>query len=181
MKRGTGADQTASGATRVAGSLNFKDKYAPHFPRVALRQANLGRLTTAAELEQLGLVAAPEVLPPLRIAPAPSCAGAGRKWPSYARALDGAPLNSEGTGPDTSKADIVWCMTAITWGWGIEETARRLIEEPESKAHIRGQRYADATAQGRVLCGPAQATAAATSRHVTTKGWRPWTRGRRAE
>ena len=29
VRKGTGADPTASGATRVAGSLNFKDKYAP--------------------------------------------------------------------------------------------------------------------------------------------------------
>ena len=34
LRKGTGADATASGATRVAGSLNFKDKYAPDFPRV---------------------------------------------------------------------------------------------------------------------------------------------------
>jgi hypothetical protein len=27
LRKGTGADATASGATRVAGSLNFKDKY----------------------------------------------------------------------------------------------------------------------------------------------------------
>ena len=32
LRKGTGADTTASGATRVAGSLNFKDKYAPNFP-----------------------------------------------------------------------------------------------------------------------------------------------------
>ena len=31
LRKGTGADTTASGATRVAGSLNFKDKYAPEF------------------------------------------------------------------------------------------------------------------------------------------------------
>ena len=37
LRKGTGADPTASGATRVAGSLNFKDKYAPDFPRVAIR------------------------------------------------------------------------------------------------------------------------------------------------
>ena len=29
VRRGTGADPTASGATRVASSLNFKEKYAP--------------------------------------------------------------------------------------------------------------------------------------------------------
>jgi hypothetical protein len=40
LRKGTGADTTASGATRVAGSLNFKDKYAPHFPRVAIHTAH---------------------------------------------------------------------------------------------------------------------------------------------
>ena len=60
LRKGAGADPTASGATRVAGSLNFKDKYAPAFPRVAIHAAQPGRLTTASELERLGLVAAPE-------------------------------------------------------------------------------------------------------------------------
>ena len=46
LRKGTGADATASGATRVAGSLNFKDKYAPDFPRVAIRQAQPGRMAT---------------------------------------------------------------------------------------------------------------------------------------
>ena len=63
LKRGVGADKTASGATRIAGSINFKDKYAPEFPRVAIHQANPGRKTSAAELERLGLLAASEVRP----------------------------------------------------------------------------------------------------------------------
>ena len=63
LRKGTGADPTASGATKVAGSLNFKDKYAPDFPRVAVSQANFGRLAPAADLERLGLVAAPEAQP----------------------------------------------------------------------------------------------------------------------
>ena len=33
------ADLTASGATKIAGSLNFKDKYAPDFPRVKILEA----------------------------------------------------------------------------------------------------------------------------------------------
>ena len=45
VRRGTGADATASGATRVAGSLNFKDKYAPDFPRVKIQPAQHGRMT----------------------------------------------------------------------------------------------------------------------------------------
>ncbi|MFL6464970.1 MAG: hypothetical protein ACJ73N_11240, partial [Bryobacteraceae bacterium] len=65
VRRGTGADATASGATRVAGSLNFKDKYAPDFPRVQIHSAQHGRMTDPAELERLGLVAPPEEFAPL--------------------------------------------------------------------------------------------------------------------
>jgi hypothetical protein len=152
LRKGTGADPTASGATRVAGSLNFKDKYAPEFPRVAIRQANLGRVTEAAELERLGLVAAPEIVTePPRMSPARSRpSGNNRKWPSYARCLDGAPLNSEETGPDTSRADFVWCMTAIDWGWSVQDTAARLMEE-SAKAKENGQGYANLTARNAAL------------------------------
>jgi hypothetical protein len=152
LRKGTGADPTASGATRVAGSLNFKDKYAPDFPRVAICQANLGRVTDAAELERLGLVAAPEIVrEPARLAPARSRpSGSNRKWPSYARCLDGAPLNSEETGPDTSRADFVWCMTALTWGWTTQETAQRLMEE-SAKAQANGRAYAKLTTRNAAL------------------------------
>jgi hypothetical protein len=152
LRKGTGADPTASGATRVAGSLNFKHKYAPDFPRVAIHQANPGRMTSTAELEQLGLVAEPEMAQPLRISPAPSraVASGGRKWPSYARCVDGAPLNSEETGPDISRADFVFCMTAITWGWTVDETAVRLMEE-SAKAQANGERYAELTARNASL------------------------------
>ena len=115
VRKGTGADPTAGGATGVAGSLNFKDKYAPDFPRVAICQANPGRLASAAELEQIGLVGESEAARPLpfpRVRPGPG----NRKWPSYARCIDGAPLNHAETGPDISQADFVWCVTAITLG-----------------------------------------------------------------
>src|SRR5271165_5002548 len=152
VRKGTGADATASGATRVAGSLNFKDKYAPNFPRVTMRQVNRGRVAQAAELERLGLVAEPEtVAQPLRITPArarPS--GSNRKWPSYERCVDGAPLNSEETGPDISRADFVFCMTAIDWGWSVDEAAARLMEE-STKAQENGKGYADLTARNAAL------------------------------
>jgi RepB DNA-primase from phage plasmid len=150
LRKGAGADRTASGATRVAGSLNFKDKYAPDFPRVSIHQANPGRKTTAAELERLGLVAEPEARPEFVTSPRPST-GSNRKWPSYAIALERAPANHEKSGPDTSSADIAWCMTAITWGWSIEEATRRLMEEPDSKASVRGLKYAEATARKAAL------------------------------
>ena len=149
LRKGTGADPTASGATRVAGSLNFKDKYAPSFPRVAIYAAHPGRLATAGELERLGLVAAPEpVAQPLRIH-ARRISG-NRSWPSYTRCLDGAPLNSEETGPDVSRADFVFCMTAITWGWSIDDTAERLMEE-STKAQANGKNYAALTARNAAL------------------------------
>jgi hypothetical protein len=150
VRRGTGADATASGATRIAGSLNFKDKYAPNFPRVRIHLAQHSRMTDAAELEQLGLVVPPEEFAPLHVAPARSIPDSNRKWPSYAIALDGAPLNSEETGPDVSRADFVWCMTAITWGFGTEATAERLMQE-SAKAQAQGKGYAELTARNAAL------------------------------
>jgi hypothetical protein len=44
LRKGAGADETASGATRVAGSLNHKRKYAPGFPVVTMTHAQAGRV-----------------------------------------------------------------------------------------------------------------------------------------
>jgi hypothetical protein len=148
VRRGTGADATASGATRIAGSLNFKDKYAPDFPRVTIRAERAGHFTSAADLERLGLVAPPEELPPLP--PPRSIPGSNRKWPIYAIALEGAPLDSEGQGPDRSRADFVWCLTAATWGFGVDDIAQRLLEE-SSKARANGKGYAEITARKAAL------------------------------
>ena len=109
-------------------------------------------MTTAAELERLGLIAPPEIVAePPSVAPPRERRGPGkRKWPSYGRCLDGAPLNSEETGPDTSRADFVWCMTALTWGWSQDETADRLMEE-SAKARAQGRAYAALTARNALL------------------------------
>ena len=141
LRKGTGADATASGATRIAGSLNFKDKYAPNFPRVLIELAQPDQKATAAELERLGLVAAPE--PPA--APArPRVTTSARRWPSYARCVEGAPLNGDKSAPDISRADFVFCMTALDWGWSAEDTADRLMEESR-KAQENGEGYANRT------------------------------------
>ena len=144
VRKGAGADPTASGATRIAGSLNFKDKYAPDFPRVRVGHLALQRTTTAIELERFGLVAPAE---PVRQArPTPHRPQGERKWPDYQRCLDGAPLNHAKTGPDTSRADFTWCMVASDWGWSIEDTARRLMDE-SGKARENGDGYAMVTAR----------------------------------
>ena len=152
LRKGVGADPSASGATRVAGSINFKDKYAPNFPRVQIHRANLGRFATALDLDQLGLVAAPE---PVRLTVTPFLArarpsGDKRRWPSYERCVDGAPLNHAETGPDISKADFVWCMTALTWGWTPTETADELMHL-SAKARDNGRNYAALTARNAAL------------------------------
>ena len=53
LRRGSGADPSASGATRVAGSVNFKRKYAPTFPTVRLLEGTPQRTVARAELEAL--------------------------------------------------------------------------------------------------------------------------------
>jgi hypothetical protein len=148
LKKAVGADPSASGAGRIAGSFNFKDKYAPDFPRVAIQKATPGQRTSQSELERLGLVAAPEpAAQPLRISPArarPSLSS--HKWPDYQRCLDGAPPSQTQPGKTRqSIADFTWCMIAASWGWQRDEIARQLMET-SAKARENGQTYALQTA-----------------------------------
>ena len=69
-----------------------------------------------------------------------------RRWPNYQRCVQGAPENRDKTGPDVSRADFTWCMTAIDWGFSIEDTAKQLKLE-SAKAKENGERYALLTAQ----------------------------------
>lgn len=146
LRKGAGADDTASGATRIAGSLNFKDKYAPDFPTVQIAHSAPGLMASTGHLESMGLVAEPEKPAP----PIFRLSGTDRirsnKWPSYLCCVNDAPLNHDKTGPDISRADFTWCMTAISWGHGIEATAAQLMDE-SSKARENGERYAQMTAE----------------------------------
>jgi RepB DNA-primase from phage plasmid len=151
LRKGAGADPTASGATRVAGTTNYKRKYEPNFPTVTILASAPGRVATPAELEALGLVAPPEPVRqpsvvPLRVSRRHEAAIRARRWPDYQRCVEHAPPNHGKTGPDISRADFAWCMTALDWGWNIEETAARLMEV-SAKARENGERYAALTAQ----------------------------------
>src|SRR5271168_2125392 len=86
----------------------------------------------------MGLVAAPEPAPAVTtfVARRQTKNGSQRDtsnkaWPDYARSLAGAPPSLQGSGPDRSMADFIWCMTAIDWGWSIEDTAAKLVEVSE--------------------------------------------------
>jgi hypothetical protein len=103
VRKATGADLMGSGATRIAGSYNFKERYRPDFPQVRIINSNPGLAVTKDRLEALGLVAPLEVFPTGPLRASPTRTGV-RKWPSYERCIQGAPLNHEGTGPDRSRA-----------------------------------------------------------------------------
>jgi hypothetical protein len=144
VKRATRADLTASGAGKIDGSLNFKDKYAPDFLRITIRYAQPGRLTSPDELELLGLVAPLETFAPL--SPAWPASRGTDKWPSYGKCLDGAPRNRDGRGPDRSRADYWFCFLAIQWGHGESDTVDRLMQE-SPKAREKGRSYVAQTAR----------------------------------
>jgi len=126
-------DTSASGATRIAGVGNWKEKYLPEPPMVSIVSGIPGRIMTPDKLQTMGLLAEPEPAPPEIVKPAPPRVSArlNRRWPSYAMSLAGAPPNSEGTGPSRSHADFVWCKTALKWGWNEEDTLQKLLEVSE--------------------------------------------------
>jgi len=155
LRKGAGADPSASGATRVAGTTNYKRKYEPDFPTVAICDSSPGRTMTTSQLDALGLVAQPElekaaaVLPmrPRRVSERPS---RQRQWPDYQRCLLGAPPSKSGNGPDRSMADYFWCKMAAQRNWSVEEIAAKLIEVSEraqERVRLKDEGYVAITAQ----------------------------------
>jgi hypothetical protein len=152
VRKGTGADTGASGATRIPGSFNFKAAYAPEktgrptYPLVTIRAAQPERMTTAAKLQELGLVAPEEHFTPL-----PSShfeADRLRQWPDYQYNLDRASPKQTGDGLDLSGVDFVWCMTASTWGFDVKDIADELMIVSEHARHpSNGINYARRTAE----------------------------------
>lgn len=144
LRRGAGADLNASGATRVAGTYNFKPKYAPHFPIVRMAATRRGHIVSVADLETLGVVA-PELIQAAAIDTGRPGRGPARAWPSYQQCLDGAPEGPSGN-PSRTSVDFVFCKIAASWGHSIEATAAKLMQE-SSKAQENGEAYAIQTAK----------------------------------
>jgi RepB DNA-primase from phage plasmid len=148
LRQGSGADGSASGATRVAGSVNFKPQYAPEFPTVQILAAARRRVVSSDELEAAGLLAPPYPPPEPLAVPCvrPGCQGRARAWPSYERCLQQAPLTQDGRRADISRVDFTFCLLAADWGWSVAETCQRLREK-SSKARENGEGYVWRTAQ----------------------------------
>jgi len=160
VRRAVGAnDKSASHATRLAGTENWKTKYLPNPPTVTILEAHPGRMMTPAQLEELHLLAEPERtesvvdLRPHRASRQPD---SERHWPDYQRCLKPKP---DGV-PDRSAADFTWCVFAARCGWSVEETEQRLLEVSEKArelarcgdegyAHVTASNAAAAAAQGR--------------------------------
>jgi len=147
VKKAAGADINASGATRLAGSYNFKSKYAPNYPRVRLHSIAPLHAVTVGDLDRAGLIAPEEHTPR-----APRHAQTHRRgqrllvWPSYARCLADAPGAKNHEGKDRSAADFNFCLISIDRGWAVEATANQLMAESE-KAKSTGYNYALFTAK----------------------------------
>jgi hypothetical protein len=145
LRKGVGVDLNASGATRVGGTPNFKRKYEPDFPTVKIIHSAPGRIATAAQLEAMGIVAAPE--PANTAAAAPfRVSSVSRSWPDYQRCVLGAPMKHGENMPDISRADFFFAMLCSQRGWGIQEITDRLMEL-SNKAQENGPRYAQLTAE----------------------------------
>jgi DNA primase RepB-like protein len=147
VKKAAGADLNASGATRLAGSYNFKSKYAPNYPRVRLHSIAPLHVVTVGELDRAGLIARDEHAP--RAARHAQTHRRGQRllvWPSYARCLADAPGARNHEGKDRSAADFNFCLISIDRGWSVEATANQLFAESE-KAKSIGYNYALFTAK----------------------------------
>ena len=147
VKRGIDADMGASGAGRIAGSLNLKPDHAPNYPRVAVHEVQPGHMTNIDQLAELGLIAPPEIFTPLPSTPARFKVTSGHQWPSYDVAVKYAPMNRAGADKDYSVADIGWCITSIRRGFEVEETEAMLLQVSAHARHpSNGKRYAERTA-----------------------------------
>jgi hypothetical protein len=142
LRRGLGADPGASGAVRLAGSLNYKPKYAPRYPVVRVAAVEMNRpFIPIEELESSGLLA--PAVPPPSLLPRVSTEPRPNAWPDYQRCLENAPKSRTHDGPDRSRADFTWCKIALErfrWAQRPERVVDKLFEISE-KAQESGREY----------------------------------------
>jgi hypothetical protein len=147
VKKAAGADLNASGATRLAGSYNFKSKHSPDYPRVRLHSIAPLYAVTVDELDRAGVVAPEEHTPSApRHAPTHRRGHSLLVWPSYSRSLADEPDARNHEGKDRSAADFNFCLISIDRGWSVEATTNQLMVESE-KAKATGFNYALFTAK----------------------------------
>jgi hypothetical protein len=151
LKKGVGADTGASGAVKIAGSVNIKAKYAPNYPRVQVVHIDTDPpYANAEKLEQIGMVAAPisikERLAGIKVGRPPNA------WPDYQRCVAGAPMASHG-GKDISRADFTWAKIALEkfrWIHQPDRVAEQLFllsPKAQDRADTDGMEYCRMTVE----------------------------------
>jgi hypothetical protein len=142
----TGGNGGSFGALRWPGSTNHKPerKQADGTqPVVRIVHLEMGRVTTIAELEGLGLLA-----PPVEKAERPNfkvfANKVPTKWPSWEQELGYCRLKDDSGEPDRSEADFRWCRTAFKWGWSAAEITAEL-RNVSPKACDETKHYIDRT------------------------------------
>lgn len=150
----TNANSGSGGAIRWPGSINYKPNRRSadgNFWCVRIVHVDKGRLVTPSELDDAGVLAMPHAADvsaaTLSLPPESERVG----WPAYDLAT--APLKSDKSGPDASRADARF-VTAAFWCFGkrdraaIERKLREVSshareEEPESYARRTVDRVGD--------------------------------------
>lgn len=145
VKRTIGADLSASGSVRLAGTTNYKRKYLPDFPTVALEEAKPGHIMTRDALERWGLADAGAAgtgkqerkeppASPLRCSDGPKRLA----WPDWNLCLE----EMLARGKKRSAADYYFaCIASDRYKRTPEEIADKLMEL-SSKARENGYEYA---------------------------------------
>jgi hypothetical protein len=155
----TKADKGASGAGRLAGSLNVKEKHRRpdgSFPRVQLASVKHDHLASIDELDADGLLADLPITPPLSqtqsilATSTPPLSAASRpqrrrvrRAPSYEHCI-GSVRRKEGGEIDRSAVDYLFAVTCLDWGFSLEQTVN-LLRLHSPKANERSDDYADRT------------------------------------
>jgi hypothetical protein len=147
----TGGNGGSFGALRWPGSRNQKPirKQADGAqPVVRIVHLEMGRVTTIAELEELGLLAPP--VERVERSNFKVCANkVPTKWPSWEQELGYCRLKESGA-PDRSEADFRWCRTAFLWGWSASEITAEL-PNVSPKACDETKHYIDRTVKSAAL------------------------------
>ena len=151
--RGQGPTRPRAGRPASPAARTSRKSTRPISPTSRSRILRPGLIATPEQLARLGLVAPARNPAPgrLEFLPLRPAAGNGRATSAASRERRS---NHGNTGPDISRADFTWCLTArLDWGWDIEEVAARLMEL-SSKARENGEQYALLTAQNAAAAVP---------------------------
>ena len=150
LRKGVGCDQTASGATRVPGSRNFKVKRRDahgNYPMVRLVHSEPGKLVSGEELEATGLLAEPEPVKEAAATGEPiSPHKGGQKLPEYAECVRYGKQRG-----DRDLADQRFAWIAADRGFSPDEVTQAILAVSPKAAEMRDPerrlRYAQRKAQ----------------------------------